>query len=278
MWYYFTASAFAFGLFFSWLAHSTAKTTEKKSLSRILFMVDAISFSTYLITALRLTPTLRDLNGYPVDVARFLEWITTCPSLILIIGEIAKKRELAAVTMRYDYVMLICGFMASITREPYSTYFSAGALACFVNVIIGLNDMFLDAKSPKSECKLDSLTIDTARYGTVLSWSCCKKTMLILVPLIFYSTKFHLISYNQGEVAFCVADIFAKVFLTLVLVNATVEQSQNERVDTISGIANEMEQELNSSDALLQRMMPKEVLEQLKTGKAPGAEEYESVT
>lgn len=77
---------------------------------------------------------------------------------------------------------------------------------------------------------------------------------------------------------FCIADIGAKVFLTLVLVNASVEQAQNERVANITSIAAEMENELNSCDALLERMMPKEVLDQLKSGNAPSAESYESVT
>ncbi|KAJ3260075.1 hypothetical protein HK103_001151, partial [Boothiomyces macroporosus] len=73
-------------------------------------------------------------------------------------------------------------------------------------------------------------------------------------------------------------DIVAKVFLTLVLVNATVEQAQNERVDELSGIATNMEKELGNADALLERMMPKEVLDQLKGGNVPSAEEYECVT
>lgn len=74
------------------------------------------------------------------------------------------------------------------------------------------------------------------------------------------------------------ADITAKVLLTLVLVNATVESSQNERVSMLSGIATEMEAELGNTDALLSRMMPAEVIEQLKSGKAPSAEEYDCVT
>jgi class 3 adenylate cyclase len=39
-----------------------------------------------------------------------------------------------------------------------------------------------------------------------------------------------------------------------------------------------METELNNSDALLQRMMPPEVIEQIKAGKATEAEEYACVT
>ncbi len=136
-------------------------------------MVDGIAFVSYLLMSMRLTPSLRDLNGYPVDLARFLEWFATCPSLILLIGEVTKCHQIATVTMRYDYVMLVCGFMAAITREPYSTYFSFGALSCFTQVITGLDSMFVAAQDPQSGCKLERLTIQTARYATVASWASC---------------------------------------------------------------------------------------------------------
>lgn len=74
------------------------------------------------------------------------------------------------------------------------------------------------------------------------------------------------------------SDIIAKVLLTLVLVNATVESSQNEKANILTQIANEMQAELNNSDALLEKMMPADVLEQIKSGKATEAEEYDCVT
>ncbi len=68
--------------------------------------------------------------------------------------------------------------------------------------------------------------------------------------------KTRLISFAAGEAAYCVVDIIAKVFLTLVLVNSTVEQAQNERVDALASIADELEQQITNSDKLLERMMP----------------------
>jgi class 3 adenylate cyclase len=269
MWYGFTACAFAFGSFFAWLSLTIAKSPEKKALSKILLLVDGMAFFTYLLSAFRLSPTLRDINGYPVELARFMEWICTCPSLILMVGDITKMRTTASRTSKFDYVLLVCGFMASITKEPYSTYFAFGAVTCFVQVITGLDDMFKAAVNDPT-CKLDSYSLQIARFATVITW--------IAFPATWFSTKYRILSYSQGEICYCIADIGAKVFLTLVLVNSSVEQSQNERVDEMTGIATAMEQQLSNSDALLEKMMPKEVLEQLKTGKAPNAEQYDSVT
>ena len=48
------------------------------------------------------------------------------------------------------------------------------------------------------------------------------------------------------------------MFLTLILINASVDEAQNEKVDLLSGIAQDMELELGNTDKLLERMMPKE--------------------
>ncbi len=59
---------------------------------------------------------------------------------------------------------------------------------------------------------------------------------------------------------FCMCDVVAKVFLTLVLVNSTVEQAQNERVDFLTTMADEMQEQMDNSDKLLERMMPAKYL------------------
>lgn len=101
---------------------------------------------------------------------------------------------------------------------------------------------------------------------------------MLSVSFIWFAVRYEVISFPVGEMLFGFSDIGAKVLLTLVLVNATVESSQNEKVDALSEIATNMEKELSSSDALLQRMMPQEVLDQIKSGKATEAQEYDCVT
>ena len=185
-------------------------------------------------------------------------------------GEITKQRDRAHVAVKFDYVLLICGFFASITKEPYSTTLSMMALMSFWNVISGLNDMFQSAMDPNSGCKLHVLNLKAARFFTVLGWSA--------FPLVFFGLKFKLLSYPQSEMLFCIADIFAKVVVTIILINATVEQSQQEKVDDLTQLADGLQKELTNSDRLLEKMMPKEVMDQLKSGQVPGSKEYNSVS
>ena len=98
------------------------------------------------------------------------------------------------------------------------------------------------------------------------------------VPATWALAKYGLVSFSVEQQLYGYADILAKVVLTLILVNATVEQTHSQRIDALSGIATEMQAELGNTDKLLERMMPAEVLEQLKNGTAPSAKEYESVT
>ncbi|KAI8926068.1 nucleotide cyclase [Entophlyctis helioformis] len=269
-WYLYAASAFFLGAAFAWLARLTARSNEKKSITSALLLVDMVPIATYLMQAFRLTPALRDSNGYPVDTARYLEWISTCPVLILLIGEVTKSPTVCRRTVLADYIMLVTGFLASVTREPFSSLFGTVSCACFFTVISGLWEMFTGAIEGLTASKLDKITLQAARTASIYAWS--------FFPIVWYSVKYKLVSFGTGEIGYCLADIVAKVFLTLVLVNSTVEQVQNERVDALSDIANALEQELSSTDKLLQRMMPAEVIDQIKSGRATEAQEYESVT
>ncbi|KAJ3324339.1 hypothetical protein HDV06_000378, partial [Boothiomyces sp. JEL0866] len=234
------ASVFFISFLFALLARNTSKSREKKELANVLLLVDGIAGISYILLSLRLSPQFKDANHYPVDTARYLEWICTCPNLIALVGEITKNKYLADTTARYDYVLLVLGFLSAITREPFSTVFCFLSMINFVFVINGLNTMFLNGMEGKNGCRLDPLSLNVARVCTILSWS--------LFPATFFSVKYNLISYATGEITYTMIDIAAKVFLTLVLVNATVEQAQNERVDELSGIATNMEKELGNAD------------------------------
>ncbi|KAL2920337.1 hypothetical protein HK105_200410 [Polyrhizophydium stewartii] len=269
-WYGYTASIFAIGFFFAGLAGLTARSAERRSLSYALLMIDLIPLCTYILQAYHLTPALRDSNGYPVDAARYLEWLSTCPSLVLLIGEVTKTYETCRTTVVADYLMLIFGTLGAVAREPFASVFSTLASGFFFTVIGGLWEMYSAAIEQRTASRLDQVSLRFARNATIFAWSC--------FPLIFFSVKYGFLSFSAGEAAYCFADIVAKVFLTLTLANASVEQAHTERIDALSDIATAMEQELSNSDKLLQRMMPPEIVEQIKAGRATEAEEYESVT
>ncbi|KAI8612128.1 adenylate and guanylate cyclase catalytic domain-containing protein [Chytriomyces sp. MP71] len=77
---------------------------------------------------------------------------------------------------------------------------------------------------------------------------------------------------------FCVADVFAKVFVTVIMVNATFEESMTSKAKKMEVIGQDIQAQMTQADNLLEKLMPPSVVEAMKAGKATGAEEYASVT
>lgn len=268
--YLYAIAAFTVGLGFACLGFATSKSAEKRGLALVLLLVDFCATSTYLLHFFRLSPAINDKNGYPVDVGRYLEWLTCCPSLIALIGNITRSKDIIDRTVFNDYLLVITGFFASILREPFSEIaliFSCGA-HCIV--VIGLYDMFTNAIEGRTDCKLDKSALKLARFATILAWNA--------FPLVYAGVRFQFISFAQGEAGYVCADVIAKVFLTLILINASVEDSQNQKVGVLTDIAKDMEAEMGNTEKLLERMMPAEVIQQIKNGEATSAQEYDNVT
>lgn len=133
-----------------------------------------IAGSTHLLSAFRLTHALYDIMGYPVEIGRYIEWISTCPVLILLIGEITKNQEISAVTMENDYIMLSIGFLGAITREPFSFGFQMMSFYYFTLVIHGLNEMFDNAINRHTPCTLDVNALLVSKYATLITWCSCR--------------------------------------------------------------------------------------------------------
>lgn len=268
-WYGYAQNAFFFGMSFALIGYASAKTKEKKYLALVLMGCDFIAFCTYVLQTNRIGITAIDSSGHPVDIARYLEWLTCCPCLVYLIGEVTNNHEMSTHAVFWDYVMLGTGLVASLVKEPYSHLFSCMSATTFVYLANDLWDMYTNAIDGTSKCSLDKSSLKIARYSTNICWWS--------FTIVWHLQKCKVISYGVGEMAFCISDMGAKVLLTLVLINASVEQSQNAKVEALSNIAAEMGEALGNTDALLEKMMPPGVLEALKNGNTE-AEEFESVT
>jgi bacteriorhodopsin len=248
--YLYASSVFFMGAFSAFMGYKVSKNEDKKRLSEILLLVNTIAMLSYLLQFLRVTPCLRDVNGYPVDFARYFEWLATCPTFISLISTLTRDSHYGQKTIAFDYMLVAAGFLGSILRSPY-TYISLGvALGMFTQVITGLANMFDAAIEGKTKCRLDKVSLSTAKAVTLFSWIC--------FPIIFFAVRFKVVSYGQGELLFAIADILSKVFVTILLVNASVEEIQNNKVEALVGIAEEMSVDLDKTEDLLGRMMPEE--------------------
>ncbi|KAI9225151.1 nucleotide cyclase [Blastocladiella britannica] len=271
IWYGYGAFGFAIGISFAYMGFQSARNPEKKALSLCLLGVNTISFCSYLLIMLRLTPTLEGVLSNPVEPARYLEWIATCPVLILLISEVTQFPHDPFKVIFMDYSLVLAGFVgAVIPMQPYGNLFELISCAAFSYVVYSLWIAFTGAINGETQSNVEKSGLRWIRASTVLTWS--------MFPVTWFAFSSGVISFTVAEAAFSMIDIGAKVFLTLVLVNSTVEQAQNMKVDVITAIAEELESQVNNCDAILQKMMPEGILEQLKNGQATEAKEYDCVT
>ncbi|KAI8851706.1 nucleotide cyclase [Chytridium lagenaria] len=232
--------AFGVAVVYSYIAYIYSQTGYKKSLAQVLCAVNIIAMSSYIIQILRITPTYMDYMGHPVDPSRYMEWLATCPVLS------PKTKLWPTIPATSDYSLLILGFLAT--------------MCFFVSCLYNIMEMFNSAIRGETGCRLNPTSLRYARFVTFFAWNA------------------KIVTYEVGEIMFCISDIFAKVFLTLILVNATLEESQNQKASQIEALNSQIEKQWAEADKLLEKLVPPGLIDQLKSGKSTGAEEFESVT
>ncbi|KAJ3243971.1 hypothetical protein HDU78_011634 [Chytriomyces hyalinus] len=268
--YVYTACGFFISFVYANVATMNAQNNEKRQLGRVLRNINFIAMMTFVIQAMDLSPSFLDHAGNPFDVGRILDWVSNCPTLIRLIGEVTHNKDISYQASRLDYLLLTCGFLAVLTKQPYSRIFVTTAVGIFCFLISKLNMMFDRAIRQETPCTLDAPSLLKVKQITMVTWS--------IFGITFHLQRAKVVSYAMGEVMFCVADIFAKVFVTVIMVNATFEESMGARAKRIGEVAEEIEAQMVQADKLLEKLMPPSIAAAMKAGKATGAEEYASVT
>jgi bacteriorhodopsin len=168
-------------------------------MGQILLYVNSIACATYVILSTGLELPIRDVHGNPVDLVRYLEWIFTCPSLILMIGTITespKARVQKIVTA--DVTMVLLGFVSNFDF-PGSIAFSALSSLLFCFVIYEIDHMFSTALDPDADSLLESSTIWRVRIFTWLGWSG--------FPIIFFISRAKVLPFQYTEILYSASDI-----------------------------------------------------------------------
>ncbi|KAJ3213923.1 hypothetical protein HDU67_002287 [Dinochytrium kinnereticum] len=258
-WYRATAFTFAIACAFAYLGYFGTNSRGKKNVIFGMFMVCSVVGFTWFQQSLRATVTLVDHAGNPLDVSRYIEWLHDMPALSYIIGRITRadpKETWGAIST--SYWLTIHGFLSALARHPYHELFGTVSMIYFMYTCGNFERMFQPAIDGETGSKLEPGVLRSLKYITL--GSC------------------HFVSFAAGEALICLGEIFAKIVFMLVIVNNTMEEAQSEKVAIAESIATELEKEVADSDKLLEKMIPPNVLEQLRSGKATGTEEFGCVT
>ncbi|KAJ3074368.1 hypothetical protein HDU98_011437 [Podochytrium sp. JEL0797] len=256
---------------FCYLGYVGTKSPAKKSMTFVHMMTCSVVCMSWFLLYLRAGVTLLDRGGHPVDVIRYLEWAHDEANLAYFIGLLTSADQWSiGRAILTSHGTILFGFFAALARHPFDELFATISMVSYLACIQDLLTMFQKAIDGEVDNKVDTWTLRRSRDITVFAWS--------YITLAWYLVRADVWSFETGELHIAFGEFCAKIVLMLIFVNNSVEESQSESIAAMENITSTLDEQMAASDKLLEKMIPAGVLEQLKSGKATGAEEYACVT
>lgn len=270
--YLYFSFSFIIGAIFAFMGIASGKTMAKKSLAICMMIIQFVVASTWFIQYLRITPSfIAPYNKYfMTDTSRYLEWSHDQAALFGLVYVVCGASGDVSWPIINSYIFTIWGFLGCILPDPFSELCWTLAFWVFIHHYMVLEKLFDKAIKGESQPIIDVGSLKRLRTIYLVGyWG---------ITIVAYLQKMNLISYAAGEMWIGFSEMYIKIGICLTIVNALSEQSQNESMTAIESFASSLEQQMAHSDNLLEKMIPPGLIEQLKAGKATGAEEFESVT
>ncbi|KAJ3288401.1 hypothetical protein HDU79_004871, partial [Rhizoclosmatium sp. JEL0117] len=266
-----TTFVFIVAVCFTYLGYIGTKSAAKKSMTFVLMMTCGVVATSWFLLYLRAGITLLDGAGHPVDIIRHLEWAHDEANLAYFLGLLTSADQWTiGRTILESHGLLLFGFLASIARHPYDELFATISMCIYLACLQDIISMFQKAIDGEVDNKVDTWTLRRCRDITIFAWS--------YITLAWYLVRHGFWSFETGELHIALGEFCAKVVLMLIFVNNSVEEAQIDTVSQMETLTSSLDEQMAASDKLLEKLIPAGVLDQLKSGKATGAEEYSCVT
>jgi len=188
----FISSAFIFFLL--------EKKTEYLAINRLVFFTTTVSYAV-LLSGLWVNYLPNCQAIYP---SRWLFYILSCGLLMYEIGIILKKDNLVKLQMIFfNFIVMITGFLASITLVPYKWLFLFISCAAFLIIL-----MFIHQKTGK-QTKL----MNNVRWYVTITWS------FFPIVWILAPTGVGLITITTTVFLYLLLDITTKICFACYVIN-----------------------------------------------------------
>ncbi|KAJ3338019.1 Guanylate cyclase 2G [Gonapodya sp. JEL0774] len=265
-------------IFFTLLNLMTMKDPNKRFLAWAVLACQSMGCGAYVFMVNRWDYAAPDVyRGTAMHAIRFLEWSCCCPILASIAFSVTKTKHKATPILVLSYIMNITGGIAVWVARPYADIWMLISQAAFMPCTARLWEVYTDAINGKTECKVDKSSLYLLRFATNYSWwSFTMWYFIYLLDLCSFDT------YELGNVS---SDMVAKGLTTLVLLNAATELVQREKMEVVeaaneslNAMVDKLDAAIAETDAMLTRLIPEDVVKQLKAGEGTDAREFEEVT
>jgi len=182
----------------------------KRRMCLILVFINGVSCFTYIAIISGWAPVHADFNTRGLYAARYLQWSFTTPSLIFLIGQIARTQTPTLVQIiGFDWLMIVSGFLSSYcTSMLWIMVWGFVSFATFVPVMFGLWRMHDEAIDTAMHPD-DEKTLALLQRITATIWS--------LFPIVWLLSSLALIDPLTAELLICMCDCSAKFVYSILL-------------------------------------------------------------
>lgn len=192
-----------------------------------------------------MTTAVSDLVNRPLEIVRYLDWAFTCPTLILLTGQLTQTEENVKRAMIVNLAMIASRFIGSCLPWSYALPFAATSFGCFSFLV---SDVWRWWSAAISRQKAAVGTTKGLAPLRILS-----TTSSVMYPIIWLLGIADVVSFEEGEVLYCVADVLAKVLFTVIAVSNCFEypRSSTAKLESDTAVANNPSGKVNTSNSSL---------------------------
>lgn len=173
--YWYGVLTFFWVVLFCLGSYYSCHSKTKQALTQSVLMMNFSVMSVYVLHLTGFTLTLRDVAGFPLDIARYVEWLFDMDHLAAIIAFSTRANEASTSRAINNVWYLTCaGLIGSLLQDPWSDAFLILAYSTHCIAVTSLWDMYGDAIRNKTDCNIDNDALSLNQYITNYAWHACK--------------------------------------------------------------------------------------------------------
>lgn len=170
---------------FSLFTYLGSENSSKSALTKATTIMNFVVFGMYFCSYFELTPTFRDLHGYPVDLCRFVEYFFDMEAISCIIGFVCQADSpMVDRSVINVWLLTIFGFIGSITKGSVSQWVLLLAYSCQSIAVQAMWDMYKQAINGEKACPVDESMMEFSQTLTVYSMHGCKRFYELIISRI----------------------------------------------------------------------------------------------
>jgi len=192
-------------------------STKKRLLGSLVMFINMVACTTYLAHSFDWIYPIRDSRGKDVQIARYLEWMSTTVMMLLTISAVGNSMSTKLVRswkdtliiLFYDEMMLICGLLHSLTyHTSWGWIFEYIAIIMLAKVFLGVHKIVNESVN-NAATTYEIYSMRALETLTYVFW------IVIALPHCLYTRG--LLTWLQFELAATIIDVLTKTVYAVTL-------------------------------------------------------------